>query len=127
MRHPLIFAKVDYPYSNKPFISAIYKYRSRRDLQIESIISRSPSPVPLEERDPDDLSPEEARELVRRLRERQVEVKKEATHEKRSREPTAIGGDEEDVTVAFENGPPNKRSCLTARDSGVEIVDLTDE
>lgn len=32
------------------------------------IIPRSPSPVPLEERDPNSLTAEEARELVRRQR-----------------------------------------------------------
>ncbi|KAH9825805.1 hypothetical protein Tdes44962_MAKER04016 [Teratosphaeria destructans] len=122
MKHPFSVMKVEYPYGKKPFLSAIYKYRSRRDLQIEGIIPSSPSPVPLEERDPDDLTPEEARELVRRLRERQVEVEKEATHEKRSRESIAIDRNEVDVTIASENGPSNKRPRLT-----VEIVDLTDD
>jgi len=38
------------------------------DLQIERIVPRSPSPVPLEEKDPDELTAEEARELVRQQR-----------------------------------------------------------
>src|ERR1700742_1508375 len=56
------------------------------DLQAEHIIPRSPSPVPLEERDPEDLSPEEARELIRTMRARSADktkIKKEIKKEKR--------------------------------------------
>ena len=38
------------------------------DLQAEGIVERSPSPVALEDRDPADLTPEEAIELIRRMR-----------------------------------------------------------
>ena len=98
------------------------------DLQIEGVIPRSPTPVPLEERDPDDLTAEEARELLRRMRQReqeQVEIKKEGK-KKRARSPT-FGGDSdvEEVSVTGE-GPSRKRS-RPSTDSGIEIVDLTDD
>ena len=56
------------------------------DLQIEGIIPRSPSPVPLEERDPDTLTPQEAREVIIRMRAREqntVKIKQEFKREKR--------------------------------------------
>ncbi|KAK4561820.1 hypothetical protein LTR86_004499 [Recurvomyces mirabilis] len=119
---------VEYPYGKSPFATFIFKYRSRHDLQVEGIIPRSPSPVPLEERDPDSLSAEEARELVRRMREREQDMAK-VKREKRGHSPTVIrdmeaGEDDDDVIVEAE-GHQRKRN-RPSTDSGVDIVDLTD-
>jgi hypothetical protein len=43
-----------------------FRYRSRNDLKAECIIPRSPTPIPLEDRSIEDLTMEEARELLRR-------------------------------------------------------------
>ncbi|EME84101.1 uncharacterized protein MYCFIDRAFT_214617 [Pseudocercospora fijiensis CIRAD86] len=121
----------DRPYGPEPFATYKFKYRSRRDLQIEGIIPRSPSPTPLEDRDPDDLTPEEARELVRRMREReklQAAIKKEIKREKRNRSDTLNVDDESDhegVLVTGE-GPARKRARAST-DSGIECIDLTGE
>ncbi|KAK6429184.1 hypothetical protein LTR95_014669 [Oleoguttula sp. CCFEE 5521] len=56
------------------------RLHSADDLQSEGILERSPTPVPLEDREPDTLTLEEGRELARRNkieRDRQVAVKKE--------------------------------------------------
>ena len=96
------------------------------DLQIEGIIPRSPSPVPLEERDPDDLSPEEARELIRRMRtqgsETEVKIKKEKRVRPLEGEDDDSSGDEVEVTEQR----VSKRARLST-DSGVELIDLTDD
>lgn len=52
----------------KPFATFIFRYRSRDALKAEYIIPRTPSPVPLEERHVEDLTVEEAREHVSRLK-----------------------------------------------------------
>ncbi|KAK3109769.1 hypothetical protein LTR53_016612 [Teratosphaeriaceae sp. CCFEE 6253] len=115
---------VEYPYGRTPFATFTFKYRSRRDLQIEGVIARSPSPVPLEDRDPDSLTAEEARELVRLMRARrdaQVRVKQE----KRARSATVDGGGGEDsVRISSENR--TRKRHRASNDSGVEIVDLTE-
>lgn len=111
---------VEYPHGKLPFASFTFKYRSKKDLQIEGVIERSPSPVPLEERDPETLSAEEARELVRIQREQlknRVAIKKE----KREREEAEGSEDDGEVTMVSENRKRQK----TSRDSGIEIVDLT--
>ncbi|KAM3416597.1 hypothetical protein BST61_g8188 [Cercospora zeina] len=119
-------------YDKKPFATFTFKYRSRRDLQIEGIIPRSPSPVPLEERDPDSLTLDESRELVRRMREREkeqrTEIKKEGQKSKAKRarsEAVETDSDGEAVLVLGE-GPARKRGRQST-DSGVEIVDLTED
>ncbi|KAK4984033.1 hypothetical protein LTR66_008626 [Elasticomyces elasticus] len=44
-------------------------YRSLEALKTLSIILRTPSPIPLEDRDPDTLSPEETRQLLKKIQE----------------------------------------------------------
>ncbi|KAK5116641.1 hypothetical protein LTR62_007315 [Meristemomyces frigidus] len=46
-----------------PFAELVFNYRSRSALQALHIIPRSPSPVPIEERDINELSMDELREL----------------------------------------------------------------
>ncbi|KAK3645714.1 hypothetical protein LTR56_008901 [Elasticomyces elasticus] len=118
------YARMKWPYGKAPIAVFHFLYRSRQDLQIEGIIPRSPTPVPLEERDPDLLNLEEARQLVRQAREREearVRVKQEIKKEKRTH--AEVDGDDPDVS--FE-GERSKRS-RTFNDSGVELVDLTDD
>lgn len=105
-------------------------------MQIEGIIPRSPSPqpgVPLEERDPATLSVEEARKLVRILRERhggriqaKNELRPEIKHEsvKRTSSQMAAVEDNDDLMVTGE-GPSSKR-MRRATDEVVDCIDLTD-
>ncbi|KIV79492.1 hypothetical protein PV11_07052 [Exophiala sideris] len=68
-----------------PLAVFIFQYRSRKALQILGILPRTPEPVPLEARDPDSLTLDEARELLRRqMAEREaarVKIKKENAEE----------------------------------------------
>ncbi|KAI7562134.1 hypothetical protein KC343_g6154 [Hortaea werneckii] len=124
-----------YPYGKQPFATYVFRYRSHRDLQIEGIIPRSPSPEPgvrLEERDPATLSAEEARELVRILRERhgrRIQVKDEIRDEikregaKRANSQIAAVEDDDDLTVLSE-GRSSKR-MRGATDEVVDCIDLT--
>jgi hypothetical protein len=91
------------------------------------MIPRSPSPVPLEERDPDDLSPEEARELIRRMRTQGSDSSVKVKKEKRDRAAEDDEDDDDDdgeITVTEER---NSKRARLSTDSGVEIVDLTDD
>ncbi|KAK4546707.1 hypothetical protein LTR36_001925 [Oleoguttula mirabilis] len=120
------WVSTQYPYGKDPFASFTFKYRSKTDLQIEGIIPRSPSPVPLEDRNPDDLSAEEARELVRRHRAREAAVKTEVKKEKRAHSQVIDDDDEDDdVTIASENR--SRKRHRASRDSGVEIIDLSED
>lgn len=116
--------EVTQPYGPEPFTTFTFKYRSRQDLQVEGILPRSPSPepeVPLEEREPESLTAEEARELVRILRERGTGIKKEIKKEgaeRRGRSGEWEGDDE--LTIEGE-GPVRKR----ARRQAMDFVDLT--
>lgn len=97
------------------------------DLEIEGIIERAPSPVPLIDRDPDDLTPDELREQNRLLRQSRpsVKVKKEFKREKRARQRSATlsDDDEGDVTIMSEN---NKRRRTRASMENAEVIDLSD-
>lgn len=54
------------PIDTHPLFTKKYLYRTRKALQSEMVILRSPSPQPLEERAEEDLTPEEMRELIRK-------------------------------------------------------------
>jgi hypothetical protein len=96
-------------------------------IQIEGVMERSPTPVPLEERDTESLTAEEARELVRRLRTREENaalVKSEYKRGKRARSQagessTVTSGDEDDV--AAHEGHAGKRA------RGGVTIDLTED
>ncbi|EGP88721.1 unnamed protein product [Zymoseptoria tritici ST99CH_3D1] len=125
------YITVDYPYGHKPVAIFTFKYRSRKDLQIENVIPRSPSPQPLEERDRATLSAEELRELLRRVEERaadETRVKKEL---KRERSTTITledeDDDEDDEGVEIIAEAPARKRTRTSGDSGVVVLDLTEE
>ncbi|KAI4134668.1 MAG: hypothetical protein LQ347_001340 [Umbilicaria vellea] len=69
-------ADVRYKDRSSPFAVFNFKYRSRKSLQGMLVIPRTPSPVPLEQRPINELTHEEALELLRR---RSALVKPEAT------------------------------------------------
>lgn len=106
------------------------------DLQAEGIIPRSPSPVPLENRDPETLNREELLEL-NRLRARDADrakvklegIKREGVKregQKRARSPALDSdGDPDEVTI-IDEGPSRKRTRAST-DSAIEIVDLTED
>jgi transcription antitermination factor NusG len=94
-------------------------------LQIEGLIPRSPSPVPLEERDLNDLSPEEMLDLLRRKRTQESQKEVKVKKEKRRRAAEDDDDDEDgEVTITEERSLKRPRHLT---DSGVEIVDLTDD
>jgi hypothetical protein len=65
------------------------------------IIPRSPSPVSLEERDVDTLSPEEMRQLFRRQRQRELAAKTVKRERSRERSRSATAVDENDSGSVF--------------------------
>ncbi|OQO10960.1 hypothetical protein B0A48_05215 [Cryoendolithus antarcticus] len=121
---------VEYPYGDQPIATYRFLYRSHRDLQIEQIIERSPTPPPLEERDVDTLTVEEARELAKRLKARQAmhKVKPEVKGEKRSSAVISISDDEHDdleadADVSFTSAQSCRKKVKVNDD--VEVVDLS--
>jgi hypothetical protein len=99
------------------------------DLEIEGIIERPPQPIPLEERDPDELTPDELREQVPLLRAAatKVKVKQELKREKRALSVTLDAddnGDSGDGDVAI-TGASDKRKRARASAESVEVIDLT--
>lgn len=103
------------------------------DLEIEGVVERAPSPVPLVDRDPDGLTADELREQVRLLRAAQaskVKVKQEGKPQKRrrARSPTLDidddEGDEGDVTItSYTDRRKRARSSI----EGAETIDLTED
>jgi len=82
------------------------------------IIPRSPSPVPLEERDVDTLSMEELRELARRTKQEMLAMKQIKTEVKRERADDDDAGDEDDIEIHASR--PVKRRMMGA-------IDLTND
>jgi hypothetical protein len=95
-------------------------------LQSLLIVPRSPSPVPLEERDVDTLSPEDMRELLRRQREgdQAAQAVKRERGVKRERSSTANGVDIDDNEISFVSAK-RLRPPVTLDENGVETIDLT--
>ncbi|KAI4610865.1 hypothetical protein J4E80_007894 [Alternaria sp. BMP 0032] len=89
------------------------------------IIPRTPSPVPLEERDINTLTLEESRELLRLQREQMDAapvIKREGI--KRERSSTIINEDNDDDEVTFLSAK-RRRLPVTLDENGAEIIDLT--
>ncbi|GAB7361884.1 hypothetical protein MBLNU230_g1922t1 [Neophaeotheca triangularis] len=115
-----------------PFAKFTFRYRSKADLQIEGIIPREPSPVPLEERDPETLTLEEAREIARRNRERlqrqeaeNVPLKRETgvrVKRERSEPLRPLDPDDEDVSF-IESRPKRQRVSGAGAPGAITIED----
>jgi hypothetical protein len=94
------------------------------------VIPRSPSPVPLEERNVDTLSPEEMRELLRRQRERDqparaVKTERGVKHERsRERSRTVSVANDEEGEVSFVS-TKRRRLPVIVDEDGTETIDLT--
>ena len=107
------------------------------DLEIEGILQRPPSPAPpieLENRDPADLTLDEAREQLRLLRAREAasNIELVANRLKRERSVTLAHGDhneedsdngDDEVTITAE-WDRRKRARASAADG--EVIDLTE-
>lgn len=107
------------------------------DLEIEGILQRPLSPAPpvkLENRDPADLTPDEAREQVRLLRASDAadRIKQEVNRLKRERSATLAEkngnvenneGDDEVIITA--ESDRRKRTRTSAE--GMEVIDLTED
>lgn len=139
---------ITYPHGKVPIATYVFQYRTRSkfasnmsfiklnahncvgDLQIEGIIERTPSPIPLEERDPNELTPDELREQNRLLREKRpsVKIKEEIKSEKRTRQHSATLSNEDDgegdVTFVSE---ANKRRRKRESMEGEELIDLSND
>jgi hypothetical protein len=101
------------------------------DLEIEGILERPPSPVPLIDRSSDDLTPDELREQVRLLRAARastVKIKQESKREKRTRQRsgTIVNEDDEDSDVTITD-QTNRRKRARASVESAEVVDLTED
>ncbi|KAI4636714.1 hypothetical protein J4E93_011012 [Alternaria ventricosa] len=108
-----------------PFAEFTFRYRSRAALKSLLVIPRTPSPVPLEERDINTLTLEESRELLRLQREQMDAapvIKREGV--KRERSSTIINEDNDDDDVTFLSAK-RRRLPVTLDENGAEIIDLT--
>ncbi|KAI1629872.1 hypothetical protein EDD37DRAFT_71211 [Exophiala viscosa] len=114
-----------------PLAVFIFLYRSGNALQVLDILPRTPEPVPLEARDPDSLTLEEARELARRQKAHReasrAKIKKEEA-ENNLRQLAAIQVKREatDMFVDEDEGidiiaPPPKKLRREP-----EVIDLSD-
>ncbi|KAF2872367.1 hypothetical protein BDV95DRAFT_381960 [Massariosphaeria phaeospora] len=119
---------VDYPEGNEPFASYSFYYRSKASLKSLLIIPRSPSPVPLEDRDVDSLTLEESRELLRRQQNQMNaanKIKKERIKRERPVENGhVINSDNDDDEISIVSAK-RRRLAPTLNEDGVEVVDLT--
>jgi hypothetical protein len=136
-----------FPYGKAPIATYVFQYRTRSkstsntitvttstdrnigDLEIEGIVERPHPLVPLEERDPNDLTPHELREELRLLRAAasKVKVKEEPKREKRARSVT-LGVDDndgdDDVTITSVS---DRRKRARASAETIEVLDLTED
>ncbi|RDI85237.1 hypothetical protein Vi05172_g4774 [Venturia inaequalis] len=102
-----------------PFATMCFRYRSLNDLKAELIIPRSPSPVPLEDRPLESLTPEEMLELLKRQREQAASLRQENARIKRERasSPATAHEDDEDLSIV-EPTPKRRRIAAT-----IDLID----
>ncbi|RMX92283.1 hypothetical protein D0867_14643 [Hortaea werneckii] len=92
-------------------------------LQSMGILPRSPSPIPLEDRNIEDSNPDEMRELLRR-QQRQRESSKVAIKREIKRERIEFEDDDDDGDDVEIVDRPEKKPRLDVDDPGTEVVDL---
>ena len=104
-------------------------------------MERSPSPVALEDRDPDGPTPQEASELIRRLLaekqtvatiKRDPEVKLEKLVKRQHSDMVGSGDedaheDEEGLSITDIVTPGMKRARIVSSADAAEVIDLTDD
>lgn len=97
-------------------------------LQSLGLLPRSPSPIPLEDRSIDDLSLQEARELLRRqqgrLASNEATVKHEAIKREIKRERNEDGDDDDGNGGVEIVDRPEKACRLNANGAGTDVIDL---
>ncbi|KAE9969443.1 hypothetical protein BLS_005354 [Venturia inaequalis] len=102
-----------------PFATICFKYRSLNDLKAELIIPRSPSPVPLEDRPLESLTPEEMLELLIRQREQAASLRQENTRIKRERVSSPVTAHEDDEDLSIVKPTPKRRRIAAT----VDLID----
>ncbi|RMY53725.1 hypothetical protein D0865_05106 [Hortaea werneckii] len=114
----------------EPFATFEFRYRSHgqclKALDTSwsmGILPRSPSPIPLEDRNIEDLNPEEMRELLRR-QQRQRESSEVAIKREIKRERIEFEDDDDDGDDVEIVDRPEKKPRLDVDDAGTEVVDL---
>ncbi|KAI9874215.1 MAG: hypothetical protein M1830_010057 [Pleopsidium flavum] len=109
----------------RPFAVFNFKYRSQKSLHDLRIIPRTPTPVPLEDRPIEELTIEEARELLKRQRERQGSTVSEGKVEiKAERGIKREYEDDEEYNALLSSARPNK---LARKWKEGEIIDLLED
>ncbi|KAI6787668.1 hypothetical protein KC332_g18181 [Hortaea werneckii] len=107
----------------EPFATFEFRYRSHAALQSIGLLPRSPSPIPLEDRNIDELNLEETRELLRR-QQRQRESSEVAIKREIKRERIEFEDDDDDGDDIEIVNRPEKKPHLDVDDAGTEVVDL---
>lgn len=114
-------------------------YDEIADLQTEGLIARTPSPIPLEDRDPASLTAEEAREalaIVQRRRNEQVKIKQEIKREREderdetleSDQVDGLDDDDDDLVIVGSATRAHKRVCTRRSvESAAAVIDLSAE
>ncbi|MCJ1364726.1 hypothetical protein MMC16_003842 [Acarospora aff. strigata] len=110
---------------DEPFAVFNFQYRSRKALQDLRILERTPAPVSLEDRPIEELTGEEARELLRRQKERQASKVSAVKPELRAqRDVKREYQEDEEYTALLASARPNK----VARTIDVgEVIDLSED
>jgi hypothetical protein len=93
------------------------------DLQIEGVIEASPEPEPLEGRETKNMSPQEMQALIHSMRAREREREIQIKRVKRDH-ATLIKDEPDEATGPDSREPKRPRQ---SPDSGVEVIDLTNE
>ncbi|KAF9693625.1 hypothetical protein EKO04_008158 [Ascochyta lentis] len=109
--------------AGEPFATFYFKYRSLTALRALGIVPREPTPIPLDERPEDQLSPEELLQLVRRYKERDeaaLQIKKENAG-KRNRDDSFA--DDSDATDGFELAGARNKKRHRSRTKDVIVLD----
>lgn len=151
---PSIVVDCKYPFGKKAFAEFNFRYRSRRkylvscrkpssDLPTESLqylllLPRTPSPVPLEDLDPAQLTREELEELVRRQKVRSIlslllttnrlTLSAQRTQEQKGQD-VAIKKEmkREHTEIGNENADDDEVVVVAKRAKVIETIDLSDD
>ncbi|KAH6875347.1 hypothetical protein BKA58DRAFT_119538 [Alternaria rosae] len=117
---------------NEPFATFTFYYRSTNALKSMGVIPRNPSPYPepesdAEDRDPEDMTEEELRAVVRRMREKNqkaIAIKRERDKEREGSEDTLVGDEVE--WIGSQPAHPIAKKIRRAPGPDDEVVALDD-